>query len=103
MTSILDLLGLDEETLTWQDLAVCQGIPTNSFYEEYEQDETVARVIDDTCLSCPVMKQCLRFGTENNEWGVWGGVYLTSGTADSNRNKHKTPEIWAMIRERIGE
>ena len=103
MVSIFDLLGLDEEILEWQDLAICKGIPTDSFYDDYEADETLAKVIDDTCLSCPVMKQCLQHGIENKEHGVWGGVYLYSGTADQNRNRHKTQEIWEVIRERIND
>jgi hypothetical protein len=53
------------------------------------------------CLSCPVRKECLQAGVENNEWGVWGGVFLTAGKPDQNKNSHKTPEVWEQIREGI--
>ena len=100
---IFDALGLDPETLDWKDLAICRGMPINFFFEDYENKEEVAKVIDEVCLSCPVMAQCMRTGVEDGETGVWGGVYLNNGTADDNRNKHKTKEIWKRIRERLGE
>lgn len=99
--SALAALGLDEETLEWQQLALCQGMETDLFYDSYESDEQAAHVVDDVCLSCPVMSQCLQWGIENDEWGSWGGVYLTSGKMDTNRNRHKSPETWEKIRERI--
>lgn len=63
----------------------------------------VARAVDEGCLSCPVMAQCLQAGVENNEWGVWGAIFLVSGKPDKNRNKHKTKEVWDEIKERIGD
>lgn len=100
---LLDLLGLDPEDLEWQDLALCAGMETNLWFDEYEADEFVARTTDEACLSCPVMKQCLEFGIDNGESGVWGGVYLTSGRQDKNRNSHKSRDVWDAIREKISE
>lgn len=97
------LLGIDPEELEWQDLALCPDTPTNLFYDEYESDEQVAKMIDEMCLSCPVMQQCLERGMDNGEWGTWGGIYLTSGRPDANRNAHKTQETWDQIREKIGD
>lgn len=99
-SSVFDALGIDLEELEWQDLALCQGMPTNLFYEEYE-DEQVSRMVDDICLSCPVLKQCLQRGVEGSEWGVWGGVYLVSGKKDENKNKYKSAETWKAITERL--
>lgn len=78
-------------------------MPTNDFYDNYESSESVAKSIDEACLSCPVLAQCLERGVENNEWGVWGGIYLTSGKTDRSKNLHKTQEVWNSIRERIGD
>lgn len=102
MSSVLEILGLDADELEWQDLALCAGSDTNLHYDQYESSNSIARVVDDRCLSCPVMKQCLEAGTENGEWGVWGAIYLTAGKPDKNRNSHKTEEVWEEIRERIG-
>lgn len=102
MSDVLSELGLDLDELEWQDLALCEGMPTNMFYDDYESDVQVAKIVDEACLSCPVMAQCLERGVENGEWGVWGGVYLVSGKQDKNRNAHKTADIWEAIRERIG-
>lgn len=103
MSDVQSVLGLDLEELEWQDLSLCAGMPTNDFYDNYESNERVARVVDQACLSCPVMAQCLEWATENGEWGVWGGIYLTSGKPDTNRNSHKTQEVWQAIRERISD
>lgn len=73
------------------------------FYDLYESDETQAKITDQICLSCPVLKECLTAGIENNEHGVWGGIYLTSGKPDENRNAHKTEDVWETLRERIGD
>lgn len=101
--ALQSLLGIDLDELEWQDLALCAGMEINKFYDDYESDENEARVVDEVCLSCPVMAQCMREGLDNGEWGVWGGVYLTSGKVDKNRNAHKSKETWAQIREKIGE
>lgn len=97
------LAGLDLEALEWQDLALCNGWDHNQFFDDYESSETVARSVDDACLSCPVMKQCLQYAVEHGETGCWGGVYLVGGKPDKNRNAHKTPEVWEEIRKRIGK
>lgn len=102
MSDDQSVLGIDLEDLEWQDLSICHGMPTNDFYDNYESNERVARVIDQACLSCPVMAQCLQRGVENHEWGVWGGIFLVSGKPDANKNSHKTPEVWEAIRRRIG-
>lgn len=104
MSDALSELGLELEEIEWQDLSLCdQTMPTNYFYDDYESDVNVAKMVDEACLSCPVMAQCLLRGVENGEWGTWGGVYLVSGKPDKNRNSHKTPDIWNAIRERIGD
>lgn len=100
-TSIIELLGLDEEDFSWQQLSLCSGMDTELFYDQYESSSKVAKQVDQMCLSCPVMNECLQWGTENSETGVWGGIYLVSGKVDNNRNSHKTEDVWAEIRNRI--
>lgn len=102
-SDVESVLGIDLDELEWQDLALCDGMETNLFFDEYESSEQVAQIVDEACLSCPVMVQCLMSGVDNSEWGVWGGVYLTSGKADANRNSHKSKETWKKIKERIGD
>lgn len=94
-------LGLNLDDLSWQDLASCRDMPINWFYDDYEASEGFAKVIDEACLSCPVMKQCLEAGIENSEFGVWGCIYLNNGKPDTNRNAHKTKEVWKRIEKRI--
>ena len=100
--SLLDELGIDPEDFTWHDLALCDGIEQPEiFFSMYESDEEVARQTDQMCLHCPVMKECGLRG-QQGEQGVWGGVFWNgSGKPDTNRNSHKTPEIWDEIRKRL--
>lgn len=93
----------DLDGVKWQDWALCKGMPTNDWYDNYESSQSAARAVDQACLSCPVLAQCLQAGVENSEWGVWGGIYLVAGKPDKNKNAHKTPEIWKEIKERIGD
>ena len=103
--SILDQLGLDPDSFTWHDLALCDGTDNPDwFYDEYERNTNVAKTVDQMCLSCPVMQQCARVGQENREVGVWGGIYWNgSGKPDKARNAHKTDEVWLEIRDRLSE
>lgn len=101
--TILEMLGIEETQLSWHDLAQCKGMDRELFYDKYESDENVAKMIDEVCLSCPVLQDCLLQGIENGEHGVWGGVFLTSGKMDVNKNAHKTQEVWDELRDRIGD
>lgn len=99
MSDILNNLGIDEEDFDWFHLAICRGMDTNLFYDKYETDNNIAKNIDEMCISCPVIEICYRSGIDNNEYGVWGGVFLNSGLIDKSKNLHKTPEIWKRLRK----
>jgi hypothetical protein len=53
-------------------------------------------------MSCPVSKICFKTGVENNEYGVWGGIYLNSGSIDNSKNTHKSQEVWKKIKKKNG-
>ena len=101
MSELFNALGVDLDDLEWQDLSVCKGMDTNNFYDDYESSAELAKVIDEACLSCPVMTQCLQQGMDGGETGVWGGIYLSLGKPDEARNAHKTQAVWNRIKERI--
>jgi len=101
--SLLDELGLDESTLSWYQLSSCRGMDLNLFYELYEENEEIAKAIDERCLSCPVFKECLMTATDDKDYGVRGAIYLSNGKPDKQRNAHKTPEVWSRIQERLSE
>jgi len=50
MSSILDELGIDPEDIHWTDLAACNGIETDFFFDTYEADQTIAKNIDQMCF-----------------------------------------------------
>ena len=100
MSNILNDLGIDEDDFDWWHLAVCRGMDTNLFYDKYESDPNIAKSIDEACLSCQVIKMCHESGTQNSEYGIWGGVYLNAGATDRTRNLHKTVEIWKRLRSK---
>lgn len=106
--SLLEELGLDEQTLSWHQLALCSGRTTNTegmslnwFFDDYEADEELAKAMDEVCLACPVMKDCLMDAFDMKDTGLRGGIYLNKGKPDKMRNIHKTPEVWARIKERL--
>jgi hypothetical protein len=99
---------LEDDDLNWWHLAICQGMndkrPDDEphqhkdyFYDEYEKDPVMAKVMDSICMSCPVRQQCLRDGIENGEYGLWGGIFLDNGKIDKTRNAHKTDETWIAL------
>jgi phage major head subunit gpT-like protein len=100
MSNILNDLGIDTDDFDWWHLGICRGMDTNLFYDKYEADPNVAKSIDEACLSCPVIKMCYKSGIENSEYGVWGGVYMSSGEIDKSKNLHKTIDIWKKLRSK---
>lgn len=98
MSNILNDLGVDQNNLNWWHLGLCRGMDTNLFYDTYENNPSIAKSIDSACLACPVIKICYESGIDNNEYGVWGGVYLTAGSIDKSKNTHKTQESWKALR-----
>lgn len=102
MSNILDSLGVDEDDLDWWHLAACNGMETDLFFEKYETDVNIAKSIDECCLTCPVAKFCIASGLDNNEYGVWGGIFLTAGEVDKTRNIHKTEDVWKRIKAKHG-
>lgn len=98
MSSILNKLGLDKESLSWQDLALCLGMDTNLFFDKYEVDVNIAKGVDEACMSCPVIAMCYNYGASSDNYGVWGGFYLSSGNIDKSKNSHKTKEVIKKIK-----
>jgi hypothetical protein len=99
---------LEDDELEWYHLSICRGMNDKRegeephqhkdyFYDEYEADPVMAMVMDSICLSCPVRALCYREGVSNQEFGLWGGVFLTNGKIDESRNAHKSDEVWAQL------
>lgn len=86
-----------DNDLKWYHISICRGMKTNWFYDDYEADPLFAEVMDSICFSCPVRAMCLREGEDNQEYGLWGGVYLNNGKPDETRNSHKSDETWEKI------
>ena len=90
---------MQQNELRWYHLSACQGIDLNYFYDKYEGDPVVAQTVDSICATCPVRELCRREGEENDEVGVWGGVYLINGKPDPSRNQHKTNDMWDIVND----
>ena len=75
--------------------ALCLNMDTNLFFDTYEEDKEVAKKVDLLCIKCPAQRQCLAYGVSNEEWGVWGGVYLENGKISREFNKHRSKADWA--------
>ena len=81
MSNILNDLGIDESNVNWFDLALCLGMDTNLFFDKYESDISIAKNIDEACLSCPVRKICYDIGVENKDYGL-----VIELTGDNKKN-----------------
>lgn len=79
----------------WRDRAECLGMDTNIFFDKYEDDQKLARSVDNICGRCKVNQECFATGVSQKEWGVWGGVYLKDGKIDKEFNAHKSREDWS--------
>lgn len=102
MNEFLEELGVDQKSLRWEDLALCQNSPIDWFFKDYETDTTHAQQVDEMCLACPVSGACFKKGS-GNESGVWGGFYLEKGKIDKARNAHKTSETESALKRKIAE
>jgi len=100
--SILDALGIDPEDFTWEQLAACNNMEVNWFYDDYENDPVIARNAEEICKNCPVLRPCAEQAIDAKEEGLWGGIYWNNGKVDKVRNKHKTPEDWEWLEQQIG-
>lgn len=78
----------------WKSKGKCYGMDTNYFYEKYEEDLDFRNGIDYLCKTCPLQRLCLAVAVSNNEWGVWGGVYLEKGKVSKEFNSHKKNDEW---------
>lgn len=75
--------------IEWMARAACLDRDVNDFFDNYVNDITVAREVDDLCRGCPVKRECRNYGALTKSSGIWGGVWHTMG------RKVKTPEdIW---------
>lgn len=101
---ILVQLGIPKHRAVWQDVALCQNteMPINQFFDDYEHSSKTARAVDALCAVCPVKNECLNEAIDNNETGVWGGVYLKNGHYDPQRNKHKPVKEQIELEDYIG-
>ena len=97
MSDIIEQMGLDHDHLKWYQLAACNNMDINWFYDSYESDSYVAEQADNVCLHCPVARKCLNEGIKNKEYGVWGGIYLHLGRVDKSSNMHKSNETWKRL------
>ncbi len=91
----------DMHKLKWKDQGSCLDYDTNLFFDKYEEDEPLRNAIDKLCSGCPVSKTCFAVGVSSKEYGVWGGIYLESGSISKEFNSHKTEESWAEIWKRM--
>lgn len=68
----IDLFGLDDESPSWRDGALCAQVDTDLFYPEKGGSTKPAKRV---CAGCDVRQQCLDFAVENDErHGIWGGL-----------------------------
>lgn len=61
--------------MEWRNHALCKGKLVDIWYPplEAENQEQYYAVAREVCNRCPVWKECLKDGIDEN-WGMWGGL-----------------------------
>lgn len=86
------------DNFAWMRDGSCVGMNPEWFSSEYEKYPKQRPHIDEICYHCPVQRECLAKGSDN-EYGLWGGVFWDgTGKPDKDKNKHKTDKDWERIR-----
>jgi hypothetical protein len=85
----------------WKDKGLCKGMDTEMFFDRYETDENVRVAVEDMCMSCPVVRDCLATGISQKSWGVRGGIYLENGEISREFSKHLTKKDWGEKWKRL--
>lgn len=60
----------------WKDRAACRGRSSQT-YDPWSPPDKVFKAPElarEVCNHCPVKRECLIAGLQNDEWGVWGGL-----------------------------
>lgn len=80
--------GWAASEVRWQDEALCNGLPLETFVPDKEDPEglTEARRY---CDLCPVRATCLRYALTYGQRGYWGGT----DTAERRRLKAKKDRV----------
>jgi WhiB family transcriptional regulator, redox-sensing transcriptional regulator len=55
----------------WHRRGACAGEEPEAFFPANGDSGAQARGI---CVTCPVREDCLRYATEADEFGIWGGL-----------------------------
>jgi len=93
------------------DRAACKDLPTNFFYKI--EDRGVSKVMDIdvfrfTCAPCPIWRQCLGYATNQEQYGVWGGMtneerqsLLSNGRSPVREKVFKDFERYGITKQMI--
>jgi hypothetical protein len=76
--------GYAASEVRWQDDALCNGAPLETFVPDKE-DEAGLEAAQTYCNPCPVRATCLRYALTYGQRGYWGGT----DTAERRRLKAK--------------
>jgi hypothetical protein len=103
VNEILNEFGIDEADVDWKDFAYCKSIDPRYFDRFYQDTPKLRPIVDDLCLSCPVLKECGIAAVTNRESYVWAGTFFDNGVPVPEMNDHKTEEFKNRLKERIRE
>ena len=89
----------------WRDEALCKDWPDqNDFFDNFENDEEpfdIRNKVTNTCLQCPVRRQCLMIPQIKDPYGykisgVYAGLYYQPGEKDHDEtiNEHVDMQRW---------
>ena len=62
--------------IDWEK-ANCREYPRDIFFdveERYGEKKIDLQILRSICASCPIWEKCLKYASDNEDFGVWGGM-----------------------------
>jgi WhiB family redox-sensing transcriptional regulator len=60
----------------WRDDAACKGLPAVWWFPEVREPDGFSEAIK-ICKGCPVIQECLYYGLQREQYGIYGGTTET--------------------------
>jgi Transcription factor WhiB len=66
----------NNEDYNWRDDAACKGLPSVWWFPEVREPDGFSEAIK-ICKGCPVIQECLYYGLQREQYGIYGGTTET--------------------------
>jgi WhiB family transcriptional regulator, redox-sensing transcriptional regulator len=83
----------------WHSWGLCVGEDPDVFFPSHGDPGTHAKEI---CVACPVRTDCLKYATDADEFGIWGGLDQNERRNLIRRQRRRTAAVCDKTRQLDG-